>query len=622
MMSSSASAQTCTSLDTVLEKLDLHSRDLLVGVLQSGRCLKHARLTCRALRDTVDGSLGKINVLVKAADAERVAAGVKFPLWRWTRLTRIAISPDYGEPGFTEMALPFIGQPAECLLRITDVKFVSHDLSTTVEATAALASLLYRMSSVRSVHLRVPLSSEPLQQLVLSDALGSLTQLEELDLGRGFPAALVGRLADRLKRVTLYPSETVTVGDLCCAVSMMHLLESAELAELQADRASPLVDLLKRPPPKLQTLRVVMLEEVRWLMHLTSGRVTSVRQEVEYPEFQDILDFAAEVLLPLLDVSLLDSLELDGLFLPLLKDYDRRLQPLRALVKRCRRVRLGTLTLANGVQVSHGLDTVRLLGMPDHIDFFCDYVGCRVDLRRNSSPGAASSLHEGPAASGTSSSGGGGGLPAARGVNLALELMLQRLDQQQQLPADSRRGSVVQLVRLRSPLFTRLACAPDALRAWMLQLASHAAEEQVAAAAAAGADAAAQAGASASAPMKACCPVPTAGAVVVECASAEGAAAVAAAARKALAAVGFCHGHDDDAVRVHVVAASSPDELLVEACQALWDSGQGGSEEERLQLLLEVGCGLAVKWPWMGLQEADELAAAAAAAAAAAPWAQ
>ncbi|GLC45530.1 hypothetical protein PLESTB_001203500 [Pleodorina starrii] len=559
-----------------------------------------------------------INVRVRSADAERVAAGVKLPLWRWTRFTRFVITLDYSkrgpEPGYTELALSFMGQPAECLQRITHLTLITDGLSTTLEATAGLASLLHRMSCLRSVRLNVPLSREPLQQLVLFDALGSLTQLEELHLGSGFPGALVGCLAHRLKRMTLSVSNThqgnrtATVGDLCSAVSQMHLLESAELVvyKLQADDASALVDLLKRPPPKLQTLQVVMSEDVCWHMHLTSGRVTSVRHEGDYPELQGILDFASEVLLPLVDVCLLDSLTMNGLCLPLFKDdvdYDRRLQPLRALVRRCRGVRLGYLTLAHGVQTFRVLDTVRLLGMPDRIYFYCEDVHCdvevEVDLRRHSSPGTASSSHEGPAASSSS----GGGLPTVRGINLALELVLQRLAQQR-LPAYNRRGSVLQLVRLQSPLFTGLAWAPDALRAWMMQLAAHAVEEQAAAAvaAASGADSAAQPGASASAPMRACFPVPTAGAVVVECASAESAAAVAAAARKALAEAGFCH--DDDAVRVHVAAAYELDELLAEACQALWDSGQGGSEEERLQLLLEVGSELAAEWPRMDLQEA------------------
>ncbi|GLC33211.1 hypothetical protein PLESTB_000359200 [Pleodorina starrii] len=197
--------------------------------------------------------------------------------------------------------------------------------------------------------------------------------------------------------------------------------------------------------------------------------------------------------------------------------------------------------------------------------------------------------------------------PSMRGpqlVSIVLELLLRLLGTEEAAaeaaapggsaaapaPGDnSARHNYVPIVRIQSPLVASLASLPGALRSWLVALVKQAA--------------AALPPATGSGEPRWCqvaadfVLVPSVGAVLLRCSSAEGAAAVAAAARAALAA--GCLGNVD-AVQVYSRLPSTGNywcTQLKKTVQAFWDSETGGSPAERLRLLIEMGCALSVRSP-------------------------
>ncbi|GLC44705.1 hypothetical protein PLESTB_000972600 [Pleodorina starrii] len=176
------------------------------------------------------------------------------------------------------------------------------------------------------------------------------------------------------------------------------------------------------------------------------------------------------------------------------------------------------------------------------------------------------------------------------------------------------------LVVLRSPSFRLLALAPEALLAWMRQLAAQAAAATPPLLPPVAVSLSTQ-GAYEGEPAPAHAhvvwylPVPSSAAVLVECRTAGGAAAVAAAAEWAFAAAGEgVGGAAAAAVEVHALALKPlPDwpsdswlfQQVFPVVQEFWDSGAGGGERERLQLLLELGCVAAGGGPVVELKEQE-----------------
>ncbi|GLC33210.1 hypothetical protein PLESTM_000036200 [Pleodorina starrii] len=232
----------------------------LVLVLRDGT-LRSARLAFKALQEAVDGSITSLKLLVESVDL--LERGQFFPLWRWPRLATIHVTtaPGVAENYVLCLVSPFLGQPQECLLRITDVELEHGGYLTgtqlDVNATGVLAAALRSMVNLRSLKLDLPLSEAPPSKQLLSDALASLSHLESLVLAQSCTLSrAVGSLGHRLQHLRL--EDRRGVAWLASAAPQMRALQTVDInvGEFDDEVYDALAVLLRNPPPSLQTLRL------------------------------------------------------------------------------------------------------------------------------------------------------------------------------------------------------------------------------------------------------------------------------------------------------------------------------------------------------------------------------
>ncbi|GLC33209.1 hypothetical protein PLESTB_000359100 [Pleodorina starrii] len=608
-------ARNTTSILTVLEQLCMHGKDSLVAALRRrDGTLRSARLAFKALREAVDGSVTSLKLRVESVDL--LARGQFFPLWRWPRLATIHVTTTYRVAQNYVLCLvsPFLGQPPECLLRITDIE-LEHGVHFTgtqlrVDATGTLAAALRSMVNLRSLKLDLSLSEAPPSKQLLSDALASLSHLESLALAQSCTlSGAVGSLGHRLQHLRLEDmynnSDTRGVAWLASAAPQMRALQTVNInvGEFDDEAYGALAVLLRNPPPSLQTLSL----SGRWTFTLMQGHVMEARLDA-FLGIPHPAEFTRRLLVPL--CLRLRRLQLANIHIPSNEGFreEEDLQQLRDVARRLApgAFQLDQLTFCSGCSAERVVHVISLLGLaPKTISFgyrkrgeydeegleddeddedYMEYLSVKVEQKKFA--GTFPDLD----------------WPSMHGpqlVSIVLVLLLRLLGAEEAAaeaaapggsaaapaPGDnSARHNYVPIVRMQSPLVASLASLPGALRSWLVALVKQAA---------AALPPVTGSGEPRWRQVEDFVLVPSVSAVLLRCRTAEGAAAMAAAARAALAAGGL---GTDDAVRVYSRRPSTDNfwcTQLKKAVQAFWDSGAGGSPAERLRLLIEMGCGLA-----------------------------
>ncbi|GFR46916.1 hypothetical protein Agub_g8563 [Astrephomene gubernaculifera] len=357
-----ASATTCPSqrhrsVADVLHELSVPALDTLYEKLQAARCLTAARLTCRALREAIDGSVRKLRLTVKKSVRKKWEAGHLPSLLRWPRCTSINLvyavrgqSVEASEDAASLLALPFSGLPLEARKRIKHLELEEDDDKPLPAVETVVSVLVHRLPALRELEI-FELSGmsygRPNLQLMY-DSMASLSYLERLKLPSVAALQCVSVLAAsgssdssvcRLRRLEIHPSialdESVvnpeSLGELARLTTLRELrLYDCDLLsdsrfepeeEAQGDafarrtshharRRPALLPLLSCLPPSLERLE---LDRCRYpnarqdfdlVLHLQDGAI----QEVELPagewgsgmRLTTLLDLAKHELLPIL----------------------------------------------------------------------------------------------------------------------------------------------------------------------------------------------------------------------------------------------------------------------------------------------------------------------------------
>ncbi|GLC33212.1 hypothetical protein PLESTB_000359000 [Pleodorina starrii] len=612
-------ARNTTSILTILEQLCMHGKDNLVEALRARGALRSARLAFKALREAVDGSVTSLKLRVESVDL--LERGQFFPLWRWPRLATIHVTtaPGVAENYVLCLVSPFFGQPPDCLLRITDIELEDGLYLTGtqlgVDATGTLAAAIRSMVNLRSLKLGLPLSEAPPSKQLLSDALASLSHLESLVLAQSCTLSrAVGLLGHRLQHLRLKDrynnSDTRGVAWLASAAPQMRALQTVNINVNAFDDEAfdALAAFLCNPPPSLQTLSLSTFGPCEWTFTLMHGHVTEARLDT-FAEVWEAAEFTRRLLAPLR--PRLRRLQLSDIRIPSNERFreEEDLQQLRDVARHLEpgAFQLDQFTIWPNCSAERVMRAIGLLGLvPKTMRF--GYRKRDVEDEEDDEYGeddvedvSVKAEQQRPAVTLPNLD-----WPSMHGpqlVSIVLELLLRLLGAEEAVaeaaapggpaaalaPGDNSAGHKYEpIVRIQSPLVASLASVPGALRSWLVALV-----KQMAAAL----PPATGSGQQCWWQVEDFVLVPSVGAVLLRCRTAEGAAAMAAAARAALAAGGLGYY---DAVQVYSRLPRTDyfwRTQLSRAVQTLWDSGAGGSPAERLRLLVEMGCGLAKMQP-------------------------
>ncbi|KAG2496277.1 hypothetical protein HYH03_005510 [Edaphochlamys debaryana] len=529
------------SLADVLRELSLPAADGFVEALGMWPSLATARLTCRALRNLVDGTITRLRLNGAAPNFLESRPS----LTRWPRVHDITTSIEEGGVGSVSslLLLPFVDQPAEACSRITSycARCDHDDAPGTTVPAPVIMQLVSLLPNLRKLDLEdlgnSSLSCMPADLSLMDRALSKLPSLETLGLPG--PAALPGieALAGSLKEIyisqTFYTTETEDMSLLTAAAvaslqRLPHLtrlcLTGVETRGALAQEDDPaalgpeapgggLLGLLKNMPPRLESLYwngpSGVPDSSDWIcLRLTcaNGRIIEITVE-ENPDgstMQPLASVASDALLPC------RALGPGPTPLALHNIYVSRFEPhqalvLRALLQRCTPTTNTVALLDDESFLEDALALAPALEVAPGLKFFGIHGSNWIEF---STQGPADLLAEAP-------------LPPPPAL---LERALDRLTAPYAAnPQDRCKDRA--LLLLRGPAAAALSqLGPAALSEWALRV------ERGAEAAALAAGAGQAEGGGSGVLLSGVLALPPAAALVLECGEAEGAAAAVAAA--------------------------------------------------------------------------------------------
>ncbi|PNH11962.1 hypothetical protein TSOC_001144 [Tetrabaena socialis] len=188
------------SLADALRCLSTQAADSLVDCLRVKGCIPAARLSCRALRACVDGSVQSLETTLRAGDRQRWEAGQLPSLALWPRCRSVGVTLDArGRNDVTRLALlPFAGQEPAALQRIEALALRTPAFGMcATNGEQLVCALVQQLPGLRALDFLLPecMSYDPLQQQLMHDALAAMPRLARLVLPSGRTLDRVGTLA-------------------------------------------------------------------------------------------------------------------------------------------------------------------------------------------------------------------------------------------------------------------------------------------------------------------------------------------------------------------------------------------------------------------------------------------
>ncbi|KXZ41307.1 hypothetical protein GPECTOR_564g590 [Gonium pectorale] len=252
------------SILDVLRIIDCDSLETIVQHVKDGdpRNLAAVRLSCKALRDTVDWCAKDISVSLDAVTDELVASG-PFPLSRWPRCHKLSVSRRRWEQNdppapVPELLVPVLAAvPLAARRRITCIVLgLRRGPGQVKRLGAGAASLLQHFPSLQSF---ASLYTRGWDDSVMK-ALSSLPDLEEVHLQPSGAIHDLHLLAGSLRRLKLGPagSRSALSGNLP-SVTLQGISQLSRLEELRLKYVHSMDDLcslLRAAPPSLRSLKL------------------------------------------------------------------------------------------------------------------------------------------------------------------------------------------------------------------------------------------------------------------------------------------------------------------------------------------------------------------------------
>ncbi|KAG2483249.1 hypothetical protein HYH03_017847 [Edaphochlamys debaryana] len=551
-----SSSQQCAPescpLGDLLGILPSAARQTLYAALKSNSSLSAARLSSRVLRDFIDGHAPELKL-----DMGRFNLGHHLPLchegrWlrRWPRCTDVTI--EFDVDAVSLLVLPFNTAPPEACQRITSLTVCSSTDSVYLPSDALL-TLTGRLTGLTTLQLMASCPDsdadeeyETLQKPLIAYALSLLPKLCDLKTDSWGHVSCIsdGMAAGQLTRLELNASDPDSarppMPELVGLLGRMTALRELVLSDTESALSfrEEALELLDAIPDTLQALEVSPVGRGYLCLRLAfaGGRVSTAAVR---PCFGGLASYApasatlASVLLPSRKLGpRLQRLELGGVDIRPTDDAGAA----AALYARCDKVVVEEMVVREGAEEA-ALGVMRLTGLPATLEWRSDW------------PSHGSVLLRPPNSA------------AGRPVGLSPSAVGQRAVERM-AAAD---GPGATSVLVRGPAVRVLLAAPAAATLWVEQLVRGATQIEE--------------------PERPQCTLytlPSAGAIMLKCASPEAAEAVAAAARRLAqtAASEDGAGAGAGAALLDVRRSSLHwHDATTQVLQALWDGEEGGVEE-------------------------------------------